>query len=149
MPQLEAWHWVAFGMVLVMLEIVVPSFTIIWFGLGAIIVSGLLFISPEASFSLQLLCWTLTSSLLTVGWFLVLQPHMKDRTKAGSLEALLGQSGQVITPPHADARRGLLRFSTPLVGEDEWQFICEESVSSGDRVTVTDVSGNTLIVKKK
>ena len=44
--------------------------------------------------------------------------------------------------------RGMVRFATPLLGSEEWPFICEVSVSIGDRVTVADFSGNTLIVKK-
>ena len=74
---------------------------------------------------------------------------MTDRTKAGiSREAVLGESGQVIKTPEAD-RRGIVRFTTPLLGSDEWPFICEQEVVSGDRVFVKDVSGNTLMVEKR
>ena len=36
------WYWLVFGMVLVIAEMFIPSFTIFWFGLGAIIVGGIL-----------------------------------------------------------------------------------------------------------
>ncbi|MFT5576498.1 MAG: hypothetical protein ACI89D_002023, partial [Bermanella sp.] len=36
----------------------------------------------------------------------------------------------------------------PVLGSDEWAFICQEPASVGDRVTVIDVSGNTLVVSK-
>jgi len=42
-----------------------------------------------------------------------------------------------------------VRFSTPLLGAEEWPFICEEKVVVGDRVAVADISGNTLIVAKR
>ena len=29
------WHWIVLGIILVLMELVVPSFTIFWFGLGA------------------------------------------------------------------------------------------------------------------
>jgi hypothetical protein len=35
------------------------------------------------------------------------------------------------------------------LGADEWPFISEEKIVSGDRVFVKDVSGNTLIVEKR
>jgi membrane protein implicated in regulation of membrane protease activity len=73
---------------------------------------------------------------------------MADRTKAGiSREAIIGESGRVIKAPFDDTR-GVVRFATPLLGSDEWSFICEEEVALGDRVVVKEVSGNTLIVEK-
>jgi inner membrane protein len=59
----------------------------------------------------------------------------------------LGQSGLVVRLPQANVR-GVVKFTTPLLGAEEWQFICDEKVALGDRVTVIDVSGNTLIVQK-
>ena len=145
---IQPWHWLAFGMILIMFELVVPSFTIIWFGLGAIIVAGLAWLVPALSMSLQIFFWAIASILLTVIWFFVFKPRMTDKTKAGiSLEAVLGESGLVIRVPHENGR-GVIKFTTPLLGAEEWQFICRETVTLGDRVTVINVSGNTLIVQK-
>ena len=74
---------------------------------------------------------------------------MVDRTKAGiSREAILGETGQVIRIPERE-NRGIVRFTTPLLGADEWPFICEQKIAIGDRVIVKDISGNTLIVMKQ
>ena len=43
-------------------------------------------------------------------------------------------------------QRGVVRFTTPLLGADEWPFICEDDVAVGDRVFIKELSGNTLIV---
>ena len=45
-------------------------------------------------------------------------------------------------------KRGKLRFPAPVLGADEWIIISTDELSVGDRVTVVDVSGNSLIVKK-
>jgi membrane protein implicated in regulation of membrane protease activity len=146
---LQYWHWLVFGMVLIIAEVFIPSFTIFWFGLGALAVGGLLWIVPTMNLTAQVLLWTLFSSLLTAFWFLVMKPRMQDKTRAGmSREALLGETGQVIRVPEGD-RRGLVRFSKPLLGSDEWSFISDDTVALGDRVQVRDVSGNTLIVAPK
>ena len=146
---LQYWHWLVFGMVLIIAEVFIPSFTIFWFGLGALAVGGLLWIVPTMNLTAQVLLWTLFSSLLTAFWFLVMKPRMQDKTRAGmSREALLGETGQVIRVPEGD-RRGLVRFSKPLLGSDEWSFISDDPVSLGDRVQIRDVSGNTLIVAPK
>lgn len=144
----QYWHWLVFGMILIMAEIVVPSFTIFWFGLGGIVVAGLLLLDPEIRFTWQLFDWAVASCILTFLWFKLIRPLATDRTRAGiSREAAIGEVGQVIRVP-AQETRGMVRFSIPLLGSEEWPFICNSAVSIGDRVTVVDISGNTLVVKK-
>lgn len=143
------WYWLVLGMLLIIAEIFIPSFTIFWFGLGALIVALMLWLLPDTSFSWQLFVWAIASIVFTFLWFKFFKPLMTDRTKAGiSREAVLGESGQVIKIPQDD-RRGIVRFATPLLGDDEWPFICRQEVAAGDRVIVRDVSGNTLIVEKR
>lgn len=146
--ELLYWHWIVFGMGLIMLEIFIPSFTILWFGAGAIIVGGVVFVFPSASLTIQFFTWAISSCVFTALWFKFLKPLSVDKTMAGlSLESIQGEVGQVLIAP-SDSRRGTLRFPAPILGSDEWSFICEESVSVGDRVRVTEVSGNSLIVVK-
>lgn len=143
------WHWLVWGMLLIIAEIFIPSFTIFWFGLGGIIVAGLLYLFPDLLLSWQLFFWAIASCGFTFLWFRLFKPLMKDRTKAGiSREAILGESGQVIKVPEK-GKRGIVRFTTPLLGDDEWPFISEDKIAPGDRVFVKDISGNTLIVEKR
>ena len=142
------WHWLILGMILMMCEIFIPSFTIFWFGLGAIATGICLWIMPNISLTFQIFLWTITSCVFTYLWFKHFKPLMKDRTYAGiSREAILGQRGLVIKAP-VEKSRGVLRFTVPVLGSDEWEFICNTEIKIGESVEVTDVSGNTLIVKK-
>jgi membrane protein implicated in regulation of membrane protease activity len=142
------WHWLVLGMTLMIAELFIPSFTIFWFGLGALLVGGLLFFFSDMIFAWQVFIFALASCGFTLLWFVFLKPFMTDRTKAGiSREAALGQSGLVISSP-GGKKRGVVRFTTPLLGSDEWPFICEETAMPGDRVFVREISGNTLIVAK-
>lgn len=146
---LDYWHWLAFGMLLIMAELFIPSFTIFWFGLGALLVSGLLWAVPGLDFVWQLFIWAVASALFTFLWFKYFKGMMPDRTKAGvALEAIIGECGQVIVAP-VENRHGTVRFTTPLLGSDEWRFICEQPVQVGDRVCVKEISGNTLIVERR
>lgn len=144
------WYWFIFGIILIMAEIFVPSFTIFWFGLGALVTGILVWGINDIAISWQIFSWTLSSCAFTVFWFKYFRPKMKDRTKAGlSREAIIGETGQVIRPPVAvNGQRGLVRFAIPLLGADEWAFICDTEVMAGDRVSVTDISGNALVVRK-
>jgi membrane protein implicated in regulation of membrane protease activity len=142
------WHWLVFGMLLILVELFVPSFTIIWFGLAAVAVSGLMLLAPRLSFTWQLFVWAIASCIMTFFWFHFFKPKMVDRTHAGiAREAIIGQSGQVIRPP-LEGRDGTVRFSVPLLGSDEWSFFCDKPVRTGDRVVVKEISGNSLIVEK-
>ena len=142
------WHWLAFGMVLIALELLVPSFTIFWFGLGAMLVGLLLLLGLDPSLSQQLLIWTVASALFTLAWFKWIRPLSQDRTKAGlGREALIGEAGLVLKLP-LESRRGELRFPAPILGDDTWQFLCDEELQIGDKVVVRELSGNTLIVTR-
>ena len=140
------WHWIVLGIVLMLAEIFIGSFFIFWFGAAAVVVGLSLTIAPSISASTQLIFWTLLSLVFAVAWFRFLKPLSKDVTKAGlSREALIGEIGQVLSVPNGD-KRGMVRFPAPLLGSDEWLIMSQDSLSIGDRVSVKDVSGNSLIV---
>ncbi|NHN36104.1 NfeD family protein [Pseudomaricurvus alcaniphilus] len=142
------WHWIVFGVALMLLEIVITTFFFLWFGVAALIIGGLLFVAPGISLSWQIFLWTVLSSILAFAWFKYLKPLSIDRTTAGlSREAIVGQTGQVIDAPNGD-KRGKLRFPAPILGDDEWMIIANQPLQVGDRVRVVDVSGNALMVEK-
>ncbi len=142
------WHWIVGGILLVLSELALASFFIIWFGAAAIVIGVALYFFPEISPTYQILSWTILSSLLAWAWFKYLKPLSIDKTKAGlSAEAIIGETGQVLSVP-IDEKRGVLRFPAPILGADEWLFICEDKLEIGDRVKVQNISGNSLIVKK-
>ena len=142
------WHWLVLGMLLAMAEVFLPSFTLLWFGAGAFMVGVVTWLLP-LSFTTQLWLWVVLSVAFTVAWFKLLKPLMADRTKAGmGRETAIGEVGQVIKLPVAQGR-GRVRFTTPLLGDDEWDFIVavdSNAPALGDRVVVKEFSGNTLIV---
>ncbi len=142
------WQWIVFGIALMISEIFLTTFFILWFGAAAVIVGVILYFVPELSTTVQILIWTILSSVLAWGWFKYLKPLSIDKTKAGlSKEAITGEVGQVIVVPTPD-KRGKLRFPAPILGADEWIIISQDDLSLGDRVSVIDVSGNSLIVRK-
>jgi len=145
------WHWIVFGVLLMAAEAAVPSFTIFWFGLGALPVAALLYFFPSMHLGIQIAAWTAASLAFTVGWFRFLKPSMdQHRTLAGmSREAIVGQVATVIAPP-VESGRGVLRFTVPVVGRQEWDFYSQETgLRAGESVVVRDISGNTLIVSRK
>lgn len=145
--QMLYWHWLVLGVLLIIGEIFIPSFTILWFGLGALVV-GLVALLIDMPFSIQVLLWTISSVLFTVLWFRLIKPKMEARNNDGlARESAIGESGLVIKLP-AGQSNGKVRFSTPVLGEDEWEFSCDTDVELGDRLHIKEISGNVLVVAK-
>lgn len=145
--QMLYWYWLVFGMILMLLELAVPSFTIFWFGLGALVVGILMLLVPGLSLTLQILVWIIASAAFVLFWFKVMKPRMTDKTTSGiAREAVLGETAMVTRVPEGD-RRGEIRFSVPMLGSDTWPFICDDEAAVGDRVAVREISGNTMLVK--
>ena len=146
--ELLYWHWIVIGIALILSEIFLGSFFIFWFGAAALVVGIILLVIPSLSMAIQILLWTALSTALALGWFKFLKPLSRDKTTAGlSREAIMGEIGQVLSPPNGE-KRGMLRFPAPVLGSDEWQIMSQDALATGDRVSVVDVSGNSLIVKK-
>lgn len=141
------WHWLVLGLVLIGLEMIVPSFTIIWFGLGAVLVSIVMALFPGYSLSAQILTWTVASALFTLAWFRFFNPRT-SKTFAGSPKgAVVGEIGLVIRAAEPYTK-GIVKFQLPLLGADEWPCLADEPLEVGDRVKVVDVEGHVLKVAK-
>ena len=143
----EPWHWLIFGIALAVFEIFLPSFTIFWFGLAAVMVSSFLWLFPSMSLTAQILIWIMLSICIVILWFKFIKPLSKDQTKAGlPREATIGQVGMVIAliPEHNEVK---VRFSLPILGADEWLCRVQHQVAVGDRVSVIDILGNQLVVE--
>jgi len=145
--QIEVWQWLVLGIALCVIEIFVPSFTLLWFGLGALLVALIASLLPTPLIA-ELVIWAISTSVFAVAWFKFFVPRMRDKTKAGiSREAAVGQIGTIILAS-SEHVRGVVRFSVPLLGQEEWPYICEAQLANGDRCKVIDVLGNALLVEK-
>lgn len=143
---IEYWHWLVFAMLLVAGEVFLSGFILFWFGISAAIVSVIL-LAVDISFQWQIFLWAAIAITDVIVWLKLIKPRWKDKTRAGmGHEALMSQVGLVIES-NTGKTRGRLRFSAPILGEDEWVFICESDEAIGNKVQVTDISGNSLIVK--
>lgn len=142
----EPWHWFVLGILLILSELLLPAFAALWFGIAAIVVSLLFWLFPSMSFTAQMVSWIVLSIACTVFWFKYIKPLSIDRTKAGlSREATIGQTGMVILNLEHDMVK--VRFQMPLLGSDEWDCRTTAAVNIGDRVRVTDILGNQLVVQ--
>ena len=138
------WHWMAFGLILVAAEIIVPSFVIIWFGLAAIVVALIDWIW-HISLGMQLLWWILFSILFLYVWFKIYKP--KTDTTVDQDNETVGVRG-IVTEAIVPPGRGRVVFKTPVLGSSEWVATADETIKKGVSVVSVKTLGNMLKVKK-
>ncbi|WP_263261684.1 NfeD family protein [Pseudomonas sp. RIT-PI-S] len=141
---IQWWYWAVGGVALVLLELLLASFFIVWFGLGALLVAGLVWLAPAISPGVQLLAWGLASVALTLLWFKVLRASVQ-RGPQWSGEDALGEVG-LLTVDVTSFQRGKVRFQKPLMGADEWPCVADTAIPAGERVRVLAVEGNLVRV---
>ena len=140
-----AWyHWMILGLGLGLLELMITSFYVIWFALGALLV-GLIMLLVPLGFTAQVVLWTASSIAMTVLWIKVFR--QSDKTHAGQADAALGEFG-VMANAVEPMGRGEVRFQKPVMGSDTWPCIADEAIAAGQRVRVVAVDGQLLHVGK-
>jgi membrane protein implicated in regulation of membrane protease activity len=142
--ELVWWHWAVGGITLILAELVIPSFVLIWFGLGAVVVALVMAIAG-IGLTLQLVLWLVVSLALVAGWFKVFKPSL-HKTKVGMADAnVVGEIGMLVRDV-APFEKGEVRFQKPILGADAWECIADEAIKTGERVKVLDVEGSFLKV---
>lgn len=145
---LEWWHWLVFGIALIVAELAIPAMVLIWFGLGALLVGALAGVLPAMGLTVQLGVWTVASVLMVVLWFKLFKRGI-FKTRIGMSHAnIVGEVGMLVHDV-APFKKGRVRFQKPLVGSDIWDCIADESIKSGERVQVLSVEGSFLKVGKQ
>ena len=142
--ELAWWHWAVGGIVLILAELAIPSFVLIWFGLGGLLVA-LVLAMTGIGLTAQLALWLLVSLILVGAWFRIFKPNM-HKTRVGMADAnVVGEVGMLVRDV-APFEKGSVRFQKPILGDDVWECIADEAIRSGERVKVLAVEGSFLKV---
>lgn len=139
------WYiWLALGFVLAGLEMLIPGFVLIWFGLSAIIVGGLSFLIPDIAWGVQV---GIFSALSGASFFISRRffhspaqddqaSHLNDRTRA-----LVGQ----IVPLTEPIRHGQGKI---LIASTLWR-VKGTDAEPGQMVEIIGAEGDVLLVRLK
>ena len=138
------WHWMVIGMVLVAAEMLVSTFFLIWFGMGALLV-GVLMLFATPGPAAQLVLWAILSVAMTAVW--VKYFKNPDRNRSGQAkEGVLGTVG-LVTRAVTETGAGEMMFQRPILGADRWPVVADAPIAAGERARVVDVLGQTLKVE--
>ncbi|MFK0086309.1 NfeD family protein [Pseudomonas sp. NPDC090755] len=142
---MQWWIWLVFGFGLIVLELLLPTFFILWFGIGAVLVSLVAYLAPSLQLDMQMLLWVAFSSLITVLWFKVFRKKQPDTR--WTADDVIGQVG-LLTATVSEFQKGRVRFQKPILGNEEWVCIADAEIQSGERVRLTAIEGNTARVTR-
>ena len=143
--QVRAWQgWVIAGLGLLMAEMMLPGFFILWFGVGALVASLLAYLGVP--WGIQVAVFLGSSSLLLVFSRTIFRTKFlrSPQTVRTNVEALKGRPGIVLSPIEGSVKPGLVK-----VGGEDWSAVCEEEtqITKGAKVEVLEVVGNKVRVK--
>jgi membrane protein implicated in regulation of membrane protease activity len=141
LSQLLWWHWLAFGLLLSVAELAVPSLILIWFGAGALLVGLVLGFFPSMALAGQLAIWLSTSLAFVALWFRFFRPS--DAQNASS--EMLGEVG-LITHAIDGFGQGRIRLQRPYGGREEWPADADQPIREGERARVISFEGERLTV---
>lgn len=143
LEQMNHWHWLALGLVLLAGEILGTAGYLLWLGISAVLVGLILSILP-ISWHLQWVCFGVFSLVTTwLWWRRQLSRDKKDdscRNLNQKEKQLIGQTTRV----EEDILAGDCRIR---LGDTTWSARCDQNIASGSRVKVIDVDGIILFIQ--
>lgn len=142
----EWWQWCILGIVLIIAELYVPMFLLIWFGLGALVVALIQHLNFTQEIYIQLGMWTTFSVVMTLLWFRLFKVRLMKSPVGTSSGGVIGEVG-MITESVAPFHKGKIRFQKPIMGSDVWVCVSDTTLSAGERAKLVAIEGNFLIVE--
>jgi len=141
--EMQWWIWLVFGIALILLELVLPTFFILWFGIGAVLVSLISLAAPSLQLDMQVLLWVLMSSVTTALWFKLFRRKQPD--VRWTAESVIGEVG-LLTAGVSEFQKGRVRFQKPILGKEEWTCVANSEIAAGEQVRLTAIEWNTARV---
>jgi len=137
------WHWIVFGIVLLIVEMSTGTFFMLGLGVAAILV-GIIDTLLGTSFTVELSIWMLLSILAIITWFKWFkEPPVTD---SGQSNYRLDTLGTVLEEIHPHAR-GKVTFDTPVLGNTSWHATSKVDLEKNTRVKIVEVNGQLIEVE--
>ncbi|MEM9278480.1 MAG: NfeD family protein [Pseudomonadota bacterium] len=145
---LGPWAWVVFGLVLLGIEIIMPSTFLLWPGLSALVVGGITLslgnANPIWPWQAQLLVFLILSLVIAF----VGRQYMRSRNFEHSEQPNLNQRGAQLVGQRAVVTRAIENgHGRAKLGDTTWS-VRGPDLAEGETVQVVGNEGNALLVEK-
>jgi membrane protein implicated in regulation of membrane protease activity len=148
MIEVEPWHWAAFGLILSLVEIFLPSFVFLLIGLAAVATGGVAYFIDLPTYQ-EILIFAGMAAVNTLAWFRIIKPRIGDNSSSDDLQTEMNtQLGYVTFNTEAN-QTGKLRFNIPVEGKEVWDYRCETPLKLGETVRVIKIEDPHLLIVGK
>jgi membrane protein implicated in regulation of membrane protease activity len=145
----QPWHWLALGAILVGIEIISPTFYFLWPGLAAGVVGAALYLFPTLSPQNQVILFAVLSVVTTIGWkrfapadWTTTKPHPTlNQPRAAQYVGRRARAADGFS-----GGRGAV-----LIDDTRWSAATDDGSdpAAGEMVTVTGSDGSVLKIARK
>ena len=140
----EYWHWVVAGLVLLTLEMFAPGAIFMWLGIAAFVVSVILALFPSMSWETQWFIFGLFSIVSIIAWRMFFKKHpLPDDTEGNQLN----QRGKDMVGRKLTLSQAIENGTGRTQIGDTWWRVEGPNLDAGTEVTITDSKGSSIVVE--
>jgi len=140
--------WLAAGLIICGLEVMVTGFIVFWFGVGELLTAFFSLIGVLPTFESQVIFFFLSSFAFLLLWFFVFKKLFKknslDDARDPTLEGLKGVAVERIEP----GKPGRIKLHKSYHSITEWKAESGDIIEPGTEVIVTEARGISMTVKE-
>ncbi|MEZ8824875.1 NfeD family protein [Vibrio amylolyticus] len=139
------WHWLAFGLALLAIELLGTAGYFLWLGLSALMV-GIILLALPMSWQLQWVCFGVFSLITTWLWW---RRQLTSDAKSDQKRVLNQKEKQLIGQTiivEEDLPKGSCRIK---LGDTTWKAVTSTPIQRNSSVIITDVQGIELIIEEE
>ncbi len=138
------WHWVVLGFILLVVEMLAPGAIIMWFGVGALIVGGILYLLPDIAWEWQVFIFAIISLSSLFVWKNIKKDSKDDDTESGTLN----QRGKALVGRRVPLKEAIVNGIGRVQIDDTFWRVEGEDLNEGELVVVVSSDGATLKINK-
>jgi len=144
LESLVYWHWIVLGFILLILEMIAPGAILVWFGAGALLVGGVVFMFPEISWEWQVFIFAIVSFASIFAWKKLRKDAPNDNTESGTLN----QRGKALIGRRVPLVESIVNGVGRVQIDDTFWRVEGDDLEENTLVVVTNSDGATLQVEK-
>lgn len=138
--------WLILGVIAIVIEMILPTFFALFAGIGFFAAGAVAYFLPESLF------WQIiiASVFMIIGAIVFKKRHIAEGTTSGvgTHNEFVGILGKAMTSLSTH-QEGDVELYESVVSNRYWKALAQDlEIEAGSEIEITEVRGNTLIVKK-
>lgn len=139
-------NWVIAGLILSVLELLVPGVYLIWFGFAAFLMSAVAYFAPQMLITTQLIWFALFSAVFALGGFFTYRYIFTKIKEPEEYKNLNDTAEQFVGRTVTVAEDCVDNQTKVKIGDTFWLAYCEKPIKKGESAKVVAVKDSLILV---